>query len=340
MTAPIGRRGALAAALGLLLLGSGVAAATTSSAAVTVPAPDRHSHDADRPAPPGYRTATDGPCAGMLEVKAVPGACTHGPDAPFPGYEIAKPVAPAYTDGAPGIRSVVCDGDGTSGNRVQVLYVRGAGTTSRLGRYAASFRGWAADVDKIFDDSARQTGGTRHVRYVTDAACAPSVTEVVIGDSQVNDVGDSVNAIKKLGYQRTDRKYLMFVDADELCGVAFVNVDSQPGQNNANNRGPSFARVDNGCWGASTAGHELTHALGSVNSDSPNHTEYGHCTDDYDLMCYDDGPGTQMRIVCTDPGQDDLLDCNKDDYFSTNPKPGSYLDKHWNTANNRFLITS
>jgi hypothetical protein len=325
MKPPIRRRGvvavALGAAAGLVFLGAGIAVAGTADG------------------PDGYTVATGGPCKGMLEVRAVPGACTHGPDAPMPGYDVKRPVPPEYPAGGPRATSVVCDGDGTSGYRVQVLYVRGRGKPSRYDEYLASFRGWASEVDGIYDTSAKQTGGTRHVRYVTGAGCEVTVTEVAIDDGRLADFGESVDAIQEQGFNRTDRKYLMFVDTDALCGVAFVVVDSSPGQDNSNNSGPSFARVDNGCWDAPPAAHELTHALGSVNGDSPNHTEYGHCTDDYDLMCYDDGPGTQMRIVCPDERQDNLLDCNKDDYFSTNPKPGSYLDKHWNTANNRFLIT-
>ena len=80
--------------------------------------------------------------------------------------------------------------------------------------------------------------------------------------------------------------------------------------------------------------------MGAVMCSSPNHTAYGHCTDDYDIMCYNDGPGTVLRIVCGDQAQDNRLDCNKDDYFNTNPPAGSYLATHWNTANNRFLLTS
>lgn len=43
--------------------------------------------------------------------------------------------------------------------------------------------------------------------------------------------------------------------------------------------------------------------------------------------------------VCPDPAGDSLMDCNHDDYYSTNPPANSYLAMHWNTASNQFLIS-
>jgi hypothetical protein len=350
---PRGRTG-LAVFAGAVLLSVGIAMATPSHAGIdhTDTHGDDHSGFTALPANDpargliydGFRVARSGPCKGMLEIKAVPGACSHGPDEPFPGLDVKRPVAPKYAGNTPLAKAVahniVCDGNGQSGYRVEVLYVHGSGNADRYNQYLASFRGWASEVDDIYNTSAAQTGGTRHIRYVTDSGCNIVVDDVAIDNGALNDFGNSVNAVKALGYNRTDRKYLMFVDTTALCGIAYVLIDSQPGQGNANNVGPSFARVDSGCWAGPPAAHELTHAMGAVNSDSPNHTQYGHCTDDYDIMCYQDGPGTTVRIICPDKAQDNLLDCNHDDYFNTNPPAGSYLATHWNTANNRFLITS
>jgi hypothetical protein len=54
-------------------------------------------------------------------------------------------------------------------------------------------------------------------------------------------------------------------------------------------------------------------------------------------MCYEDGPGTHLRLNVCPFSHQQLLDCGHDDYFSTSPAAGTFLATHWNTANNRFL---
>lgn len=79
------------------------------------------------------------------------------------------------------------------------------------------------------------------------------------------------------------------------------------------------------------------HNLGGVLNSAPHSSGYGHCIDDYDVMCYRDGSPLAVQVVCTDRAHDYRYDCGKDDYFHPSPAPGSYLDLHWNTANSSFL---
>ncbi|WP_232246390.1 RICIN domain-containing protein [Kitasatospora mediocidica] len=239
---------------------------------------------------------------------------------------------------ADGGSTVVCDGDGTSGNRVQVLYVHGSGQ-DRFAQYQASFKKWAADVDVIYDASAQETGGDRHVRYVTAPDCTADVLDVQLPDSALADFGATNDALAQRGYNRHDRKYMMFADANVYCGIGTFAGDERPDQANLSNFGPSYGRSDSGCWSGHVAAHELGHNLGAVNNSAPYSSKAGHCTVDWDLMCYSDAPYyPKMQTLCPDQAQQDRLDCTKDDYFNTSPKAGSYLSTHWNVANNQFLI--
>ncbi|WP_354644252.1 RICIN domain-containing protein [Kitasatospora camelliae] len=339
----------------------------------------------------GLNTAPKGDkCAGVLRTSD--GACTHGPDAPPKGVDIAKDTAPAVQPeqaadhtapgtgngttaqpaagseptvdaqavpagaaaapapsasadaprkaaAAPAGQAVQCDGDGSTGNRVQVVYAHAPGK-DRYAQYLGSFRKWAADADTIYSASAQETGGVRHIRFVTAADCTPVVLNIEVPDSALSEFSAMNNALAGKGLNRKDRKYMVFADANVYCGIGTFAGDERPGQDNLSNFGPSYGRTDSGCWGGSTAAHELGHNLGAVNNSAPNTSRAAHCTDEWDLMCYSDSPYyPQMRTVCQDRGHDDRLDCNHDDYFHTNPKPGSYLATHWNIANNRFLMT-
>jgi hypothetical protein len=241
---------------------------------------------------------------------------------------------------AVGPTGVVCDGDGTSGKRVQVLYVRAASTVSRFAQYLESFRTWAAGVDKIYEASAEETGGSRHVRFVTTADCQVDVQEVEVPDGGMDTFNNTITALKTLGYNRTDRKYMIFGDANVYCGIGTFAGDEQASSANRSNSGPSYGRSDSGCWTSGVAAHELGHNLGAVNISAPNSSKAGHCLDEYDVMCYNDSGRLLTKVKCANKAHDQRLDCNHDDYFNTNPSPGSYLYKHWNVADNQFLINT
>ncbi|MEV4638933.1 RICIN domain-containing protein [Actinoplanes sp. NPDC049548] len=305
------------------------------------------------PAPAGLRVSRDvAPVTGKLPEPAEPRreAATVPPDAEIvrdeggssltPGAPALIPdAAPGQADFVMGTHDVACQGDGRSGNRVQVLYLHEFGTPSRYTGYLGSIRTWAAGVDQIFDASAAETGGSRHVRFVTTPQCRVDVAEVQMPEGALASFTRNIAALQTLGYNRNDRKYLIFADANVYCGIGTYVADNRPGLGNRNNGGPSYGRVDAGCWSSAVAAMEVTQTLGALLQDSPNSTGAGSCTDDSDLLCRPDRSGSAVRQVCPRK-QENRLDCGHDDYFSTNPKPGSYLAENWNVAQSEFLLRS
>jgi peptidoglycan hydrolase-like protein with peptidoglycan-binding domain len=242
--------------------------------------------------------------------------------------------------------TVACDGNGSTGKRVQVLYVREPSQSDRLGQYQSTFQEWASQIDQAFLDGAQATGGYRRVRFVHDASCVPTVTRVVVPAGSLADFGRTFDALKSAGYGRTDRKYVAYAETDAWCGLGGGGPgagDDRPGSANRYNSGPELATVGSGCWGWAPTAHELLHTMGAVLAGAPHASAHGHCWDDEDIMCYDDGglpnpPGGLVKVCAGAP--ENQLDCGHDDYYSTRPPTGSWLANHWNVANSQFLIAA
>ncbi|GAB4011222.1 hypothetical protein [Nocardioides ultimimeridianus] len=298
------------------------------------------------------------------------GACAHE-DEPPPGVDPTVPVSttelreregagptayavaqdlgvPAPAQAAATSPLVDCDGDGTSGYRIQAMYVVEAGSTNRFASMQSTFQLWAAGVDDVVNRSAALTGGVRHLRYVTEAGsggCVAKVLNVTVPSGSLASFNATISAVQALGYTDPTRKYLMWTDATSLCGIASLYPGDGAGQDNPNNGYyAQYARIDSGCWGFgdgstqhSVEAHELMHMLGGVQNTAPHSTHAGHCWDESDTMCYADGGNHAMVQICT-PEHEYFYDCNSDDYYSTFPDPGSYLDGHWDAADSRFLI--
>lgn len=316
-----------------------------------------------------------GPCAGTLAVDAGDGreVCTHGPDpAPAAAGDVRERRtvrelrATASDSDAPrtsGSSAVACHGDGASGNRIQAVYARVAGSNDRYAKVLPLIRDWAGGVDAVFRFSAQRTGGFRTPLWVTTPDCSLSVGSTTISERAARNHDQFLKELSAKGYNRPSRKYLVWTDANEYCGIGEQYPDDSKSADNSHN-GPSdvpgmIARVDNGCWGLLDSGvssleaHELTHMLGGVQETAPNATYGGHCIDEWDTLCYDDEPpyndgdvlsGLGDRLLklvfpsgCAKQNSEQLLDCRGDDYFNTSPSPGSYLARHWNVADNSFL---
>jgi hypothetical protein len=312
------------------------------------------------------RARPDGPCKTGFELRLANGriGCTHGPDPAPPGRDVREPRSlgdiAAMTSGDPSgtataYGQIVCSGDGVDGNRVQAVYAYPADGQDGYDAVAPYIRQWAAQSDQVLNDSAAETGGVRHVRYVTDANCQVDVAKVALTPEGIASLGGTARDLAAQGLDRSDRKYLVWVDAYVYCGVATVKPDDRAGQNNANNGNGSpgmVARVDRGCWGSasdSAEAHELTHILGGVQPTAPRGTWNYHCSDESELMCYDDdstadgyvgshGQLVPLTYVCP-RSHERLLDCGGDDYFSANPDANGWLAQHWNVANSSFLTS-
>jgi hypothetical protein len=262
--------------------------------------------------------------------------CTHGPDAAPAGVHVDAPPPDRTAGATPGIE---CAGDGVSGLRTLVVYARAGDVPDRYATYLDRIRTWAAAADAVYQDSAAETGGTRRIRFVHDAECVMRVAEVTLPPTADDNFDAMIAALRAAGFDRPDRKYLVYADTTVYCGIATLAGDDRPFATNASNSGPSYARVDRACWGGATAAHEHGHNLGAVQDSAPHTSGGGHCTDEWDVMCYSDEPlHPTMQVLCADPQRDGTrFDCRHDDYFSTNPPPGSYLDTHWNAADSAFL---
>ena len=141
-----------------------------------------------------------------------PAKCSHGPDAAPDGVDVRNRrapdpwAAPGKTTPVPGQAAdpggVQCYGTGSDGLRVQAIYAHASNVTDHFAQYQASFAQWAGDVDAVFNTSAAETGGTRHVRFVTDSSCAP-----VIDDVTLSTTGDDTfdNTISELAVSSWNR---------------------------------------------------------------------------------------------------------------------------------------
>jgi hypothetical protein len=295
----------------------------------------------------GLVRETNGPCGLDFRLTHTTGRplCSPGPDPAPHDIDVSQHrmtadllAAGVVTSPAHG-GSVQCIGDGVGGARVQAVYAVASDVADRFAQLAPSIATWAGQVDGVFSQSASESGGDRHVRFVTNPDCSLNLKHVVLSPTGDDTFGNMVTELQQLGYTKANTKYLVWMDATVYCGIGNIIADDSAGATNANNTVTDYARVDSGCWGRSdhlSEAHELMHTLGGVQLSAPHATPNHHCTDEYDAMCYTDASGVTLSYACA-VGHEWLFDCNDDDYFDTSPSAGSYLATHWDVARSQFL---
>ena len=168
----------------------------------------------------------------------------------------------------------------------------------------------------IFDESAHRDGGHRWLEYSSD------IISVTHGSVFYVDVYIELLAS---GAITTTQDYILFTQRLSACGVTVRNVIMLSPQ----------------CWGEREVAHEIVHLMGGVSPNAPHgYGRFGHCFDEYDAMCYDDGSApVVIQYDCPQSGEL-LLDCNGDDYYNVNPPPDSWLaaNPDANRAYSEFLL--
>ena len=337
-----------AAVVPMVLTANGASAQTAPEGEASASAPAAYDPAARGMVMRGLHRASSGRCVGGYDLVGHPGMCTPGPDAGPEGVDVRAPrpsggggsgkkPSPSPSPSPTANPSPTTPRCGTDGNRVQAVYAVSSDVPDAFDSLLPSIQQWAAVADGVYANSASETGGVRHIRYVTDASCAPTVLKVVMSPTGDDSFSNTISELQAAGLNRTDRKYVVWVDSNLYCGIGNVKGDDSPGTTNVNNVGPSYGRTDRGCWGGYTEAHELMHNIGGVQLSAPHSTGAWHCTDEYDRMCYRENNAV-MSYTCLQE-HDVLFDCNHDDYYTTAPVPGSYLESHWNAANSVFLTT-
>lgn len=282
----------------------------------------------------------EGKCAGVFEVVNLESDesdyCTYGPEATYRnavkrGSEIRVP-----GDG------VQCTGDNTSGLRVQAIYAHAEDKPDRYDELKDYFQKIADNASNSVMASAKKTNGQATLKWVTDESCDITIAKVKLRATQDDSFSETINAVQKADFDDPSKIYLIWTEADLVCGLATYSTDDNPDPNkNINSRGTvsSYSRVDKPCWGESEL-HEIMHNMGAVQDSAPHSTKAGHCTDGYDVMCYGDGGQGSQTSGCNRIIDQYLLDCSNDDYFSANPEAGSYLATRWNLFNSNYLVTN
>lgn len=235
-----------------------------------------------------------------------------------------------------GGRNWPCIGNGTDGPRVRWIYAYKASNNNRLNSLRSGFESIARRTTSVVYNSSMASGNkVQKIRYATTEDCTLRISPVAIrGDA--TSFSNIISQVRAAGYDRADRKYIVMVDAADNCGLGQMYVSDTNGPSNPNNSGGMYAAIWRPCWNYAEP-HELGHMLGAVQRTTPHATAGSHCSDENDVMCYDDGTaGSNMTNSCTVAAKHWFYDCGFNDYYDRGAET-TYLSNHWNIAENQYL---
>lgn len=277
---------------------------------------------------------------------------THGPDpirppTAVPAAALADPGVACVDESEPHIRIIYAL------PRLAPVTTAATGFASREPQIVAG----VLQANAVVYANAMEFGVPMRWKVLCDETGALRIDAVTLSvtASQAS-FGTIANDLLTRGYGNAVEKVLVFYDGSWAgcggCGgYSTIPGGDEASEANANNFGwGSYSVVFMGNYGTlpywvtdEVILHEVTHALGGVQPSAPNSSGGWHCNDGWDIMCYSDGGSKSaygarcFPVGHTFAGAAMPYDCGNDDYFHPAPAPGSYLDTHWNVAQNRFL---
>jgi hypothetical protein len=196
-----------------------------------------------------------------------------------------------------------------SAAQIKVVYAYASDQPDRSAAWIDSLQ---ADVSRIQQFLALQSGGRRALRFDMGTNCGAQYVDVqVVPLTQTRSyylddfdrISDDVNAaLAPAGGARN-----VFILADGMSGNGVYGIGEvydnpnlgtdAPGPSNIHNAGgltgimfvATSTTANASGWQPTVMLHEMTHNLGGVQLSAPNSTSYAHCTDGEDVMCYQDG---------------------------------------------------
>jgi hypothetical protein len=247
--------------------------------------------------------------------------------------------------------------------QIKVVYAYALNETDRSAAWTDSLQ---ADVSRIEQFLALQSGGRRALRFDMGTNCGPQYVDVQVvplprtrsaylafnADDRFDEVNGDVNAA--LAPAAGPRNVFVLADGLSTSGVygigqVYPNADQPPASyihDQGDLTGMMFVTQgtspDPVGWQPTVMLHEMSHNLGAVQFAAPRSTSYAHCIDGEDVMCYEDGSpegSFYADNVCPLAGGaiSQTYDCGHNDYYDPSPTPSGYLATHWNVYNSAFM---
>lgn len=263
----------------------------------------------------------------------------------------------------PGVESVVC---ATSGHRIKILYAAPTSRATPTAEELEAIRNYVRRANwKILSQSGISSGYTRALKMRVDCNASGEINiwpfVVAVGNpSQVFARAEEVYGYPSGAESVKNLIFYNGVDSSENPAAGYGQMANDSIKSSSDSANGNRARTSSAVvyrptqapgvweyWSTHAVLHELFHTMGAVNSNAPFGTDGNHCTDGLDVMCYEDGTGSEPYSTSrcsSSAGYGGAiaapLDCMYDSYFDAAEESGEWLNTHWNTggSENPFLV--